>query len=129
MVHQCVKCGKVYGDGSSELLKGCQNCGGKFFFFIKKEKLSETVEEVEKLSVKEREKIERDVLDIVGSKIDDDSTVILDLESIRVLKPGKFEVDIVNLMRGKPVVFKMENGKYIIDLATTFQQTRKSEQN
>ena len=129
MVHQCVKCGKTYGDGSNELLKGCQNCGGKFFFFIKKEKLSETVEEVEKLSVKEREKIERDVLDIVGSKIDDDAPVILDLESIKVLKPGKFEVDIVNLMRGKPVVFKMENGKYIIDLATIFQQTRKSEQN
>lgn len=129
MVHQCVKCGKVYGDGSNELLKGCQNCGGKFFFFIKKEKLSEVVEEVENLTVKEREKIEKDVLDIVGGKIDDDSPVILDLESIKVLKPGKFEVDIVNLMRGKPVVFKMENGKYIIDLATTFQQTRKNEQN
>ena len=126
-MHQCVKCGKVYGDGSNELLKGCQNCGGKFFFFIKKEKLSEAVEEVEKLTEKEREQIQQDVLDIVGSKIDDDTPVILDLESIKVLKPGKFEVDIVNLMRGKPVVFKMENGKYIIDLATTFQQTRRND--
>ena len=126
-MHQCVKCGKSYGDGSSELLKGCQNCGGKFFFFIKKEKLSEAVEEIEKLTEKEREQIQQDVLDIVGSKIDDDSPVILDLESIKVLKPGKFEVDIVNLMRGKPVIFKMENGKYIIDLATTFQQIRKND--
>ena len=126
-MHQSVKWGKVYGDGSNELLKGCQNCGGKFFFFIKKEKLSEAVEEVEKLTEKEREQIQQDVLDIVGSKIDDDTPVILDLESIKVLKPGKFEVDIVNLMRGKPVVFKMENGKYIIDLATTFQQTRRND--
>lgn len=124
-MHQCVKCGKVYGDASNELLKGCADCGGKFFFFIKKEKLKEADEELKALSVKEREKIERDVLDIVGGKIDEDAPVILDLESIKVLKPGKYEVDVVNLMKGKPIVFKMESGKYIIDLATTFQQARK----
>lgn len=126
MPHQCVNCSKIYGDGSNELLKGCGSCGGKFFFFIKREKLSEAVEEVQKLTAKEKEKIQQDVLDIVGAKLDDETPVILDLESVKVLKPGKFEVDIVNLMRGKPVVFKMENGKYIIDLAATFQQSRKS---
>lgn len=127
MSHQCVKCGKIFEDGSSELLKGCVSCGGKFFFYIKKEKLEEAKEEFEKLTFKEKEKIQKDVFEIVGSKLEEDLPVVLDLESVKVLKPGKFEVDIVNLMRGKPVVFKIEQGKYIIDIASTFQQIKKNE--
>ena len=127
MPHQCVKCGKVYEDGSSELLKGCLSCGGKFFFFIKKENLKDAEEELKKLTYKEKEKIQKDVFDIVGSKLDEDLPVVLDFESIKVLKPGKFEIDILNLMRGKPVVFKIEQGKYIIDIASTFQQIKKDE--
>ncbi|MAG52411.1 MAG: hypothetical protein CMH62_00440 [Nanoarchaeota archaeon] len=123
MPHQCVRCAKVYNDASEELLKGC-SCGGRFFFYIKKESLKDAEEEIKKLTVKEKEKIQQDVFDIVGSK-NDDRPVILDLESIKVLKPGKFEIDVVNLMKGKPVIFRMESGKYVIDLAGTFQQLMK----
>lgn len=42
--------------------------------------------------------------------------VILDLESIRVLKPGQFEIDIVSLMNRRPIVFKLQEGKYLIDI-------------
>ncbi|MBU2639407.1 MAG: Zn-ribbon domain-containing protein [Nanoarchaeota archaeon] len=124
-MHQCVKCNKIFEDGSGDLLKGCSGCGGKFFFYIKKQHLEEVQEEVTKLTFKEREKIQRDVFDIVGAKLEDDKPVVLDFESIKVLKPGKFEVDVVNLMKGKPVIFRMEEGKYVIDLAGTFQQIRK----
>jgi len=123
--HQCVKCNKIFEDGSGDLLKGCSGCGGKFFFYIKKQHLEEVQEEVTKLTFKEREKIQRDVFDIVGAKLEEDKPVILDFESVKVLKPGKFEVDIVNLFKGKPVVFRMEEGKYVIDLAGTFQQIRR----
>lgn len=48
--------------------------------------------------------------------------VILDLESIRVVKPGKFEIDVVNLFSKKrPLIYKLEEGKYIIDLASTLK--------
>ena len=124
MVHQCVKCSKVYEDGSERLLKGC-SCGGRFFFYIKKKHLEDVKEEVVNLSKKDREKIQQDVFDIIGGKVEDDKPVILDLESIKAIKPGKFEVDVVNLFKGKPVIFRMEKGKYIIDLASTFQQVRK----
>ena len=33
MPHQCLKCGKVFPSGSSEILKGCSDCGGKKFFY------------------------------------------------------------------------------------------------
>jgi len=50
-------------------------------------------------------------------KIEDEMVpVILDLESVRVLQPGKFEIDIVSLMNRKPIVFKLEEGKYLIDI-------------
>ena len=41
MPHQCLKCGKIFEEGSSQLLKGCPDCGGNRFFFTK-EPLSET---------------------------------------------------------------------------------------
>ena len=47
---------------------------------------------------------------------DDEKPVILDLESVRILKPGKFEIDVVSLMNRKPVVFKVSEGKYLIDI-------------
>ena len=36
MPHQCLKCGKVFEEGSAQLLKGCPDCGGNRFFFTKK---------------------------------------------------------------------------------------------
>jgi len=36
MPHQCLKCGRVFEEGSSQLLKGCSDCGGNRFFFTKK---------------------------------------------------------------------------------------------
>ena len=33
MPHQCLQCGKVFPSGSPEILKGCNECGGKKFFY------------------------------------------------------------------------------------------------
>ena len=35
MPHQCLKCGHIFQEGSSQLLKGCPECGGNRFFFTK----------------------------------------------------------------------------------------------
>ncbi|MCU0799730.1 MAG: hypothetical protein MUC62_08685 [Candidatus Thermoplasmatota archaeon] len=34
MTHQCLNCGKTIVKGSDEILKGCQQCGGKKFIFV-----------------------------------------------------------------------------------------------
>jgi len=63
----------------------------------------------------DKKQVEEDVRSIL--KIEDDSKpVILDLESVRVLQPGKFEIDIVSLMNRRPIVFKLQEGKYLIDI-------------
>ena len=126
MPHQCVRCSSFYEDGSKEIIKGCV-CGGKLFFFIKKEKIEDMkkISDQVKLTQKDKEQIEHDVFDLVGSEIDMDDTVVLDLEAIRVLKPGKYELDLVHLFRDKPLIFKLEEGKYMIDLAQSFERFRK----
>jgi predicted nucleic acid-binding Zn-ribbon protein len=137
MPNQCVHCGKVYPDGSKELIIGC-TCGSHFFYFIKKEyydkinkeiedkltsAISEKITEMDKL---DKVKIEKDVREIIGISEQEEIPVILDLESVRVLGPGKFEIDVVNLFNKKrPLIYKLEEGKYIIDLASTLKLNAK----
>ncbi|MFP4117372.1 MAG: Zn-ribbon domain-containing protein [Candidatus Woesearchaeota archaeon] len=123
MPHQCVRCGKMYDDGASEVLDGC-GCGSKLFYYIRSEKLEEIKEMTHTLSDKDKKQIEDDVFDIIGDKPENlNETVVLDLESIRALKPGQFELDLVSLFNKKnPVVFKTGDGKYMIDVASTFRR-------
>ena len=124
MPHQCVRCNKFYDDGSQEIIKGCP-CGGHLFFYIKKEKLDQAKKEINlRLSAEEKEQVEQDVLELIGEEARD-TPVVLDFESIRLLKPGKYELDLVRLFKGEPVIFKLEDGKYVIDLGETFTRMRK----
>ena len=126
MPHQCVRCNTFYDDGAKELIKGC-SCGGKLFFFIKKDKLEEMkkISEEVQLTKKDKEQIEEDIFDLVGSEIDRGRPVILDLEAKRVLRPGKYELDLVHLFKKEPLIFKLEDGKYMIDLVQSFEKFRK----
>lgn len=119
MPHQCVRCGKVYEDAASEILKGCE-CGSHYFFFFKDKDVLK--EQTEKLSRPEREEIVQDLEEVIPAV---EKPVILDLESIRIIKSGKFEIDLVGLFKRKPIIYKVEDGKYFIDLASTFQLLRK----
>ncbi|MEK6820570.1 MAG: Zn-ribbon containing protein, partial [Nanoarchaeota archaeon] len=122
IVHQCVHCGKIYPEASKELLEGC-SCGSHFFFYIKGEQYEKLErEKVEPIifGKEQKKQIERDVREMIG--IDEEEPVILDIESIKVVKPGKFMIDIVNLFSKKrPLIYKLEEGKYIIDLASSLE--------
>ena len=123
MPHQCVICNTFYEDGSQEILSGC-TCGGKLFFFINKEKLKKAKSVVLNLSDGEKEQIEEDVYDIIGADKRDEP-VSLDVESIRVTKPGKYEIDLVPLFKGEPLIYKVGEGKYMIDLIRSFGELGK----
>lgn len=122
MPHQCVRCGTFYDDGATEILKGCR-CGAKLFFYIKKDKLEQAkkVQESVKLTEKDKVQMEKDVFDLVGSDIDRDEPVVLDLEAIRIKKPGQYELDLVHMFKGEPIIFKLEDGKYMIDVVESFK--------
>lgn len=58
MPHQCLKCGHIFEEGSSQLLKGCPACGGNRFFFTK-----------QPLNEKEREIISKEIGQDLTTKI------------------------------------------------------------
>jgi len=125
MPHQCVHCSEIYEDGSAEILRGCSKCGSKFFFYLSQEKLEKiksSEEEGLNLSNSEKKQVEKDVRDIVGVK-DDDSPIVLDLESIKIVKTGKYLLDIHNLFaKDRPLIYKLEEGKYVIDLRSGLEK-------
>jgi len=126
MPHQCVKCSRFIPIGSKELLEGCESCGGRFFFYIRDDQVEKLKKEPVEIPKAEIKKIEKDVRDISGIE-DDESPVILDLEAIRAVGPGKFEIDVVNLFnKDRPLIYKVEEGKYIVDLALTLKRHEKN---
>jgi predicted nucleic acid-binding Zn-ribbon protein len=121
MPHQCVRCNTFYNDGSLDILKGCK-CGSKLFFFVKEEYLEKAKKATAKLTPEQKVQIEEDVYDLIGAEKENEP-VVLDFESVRVTEPGKFELDLVQLFNKEyPVVFKLEEGKYMIDIPETFQR-------
>ena len=119
MPNQCVRCSKMYDDGSDIILKGC-TCGGRFFFYMKKQAIKAAQEMTAKLTVEDKHQLEQDAMEFIGEEQEPEHPVVLDLESIRMLQPGKFEIDLIDLFKGKPLVYKLAEGKYVIDIASTF---------
>ena len=96
MPHQCVRCSRILPQASQELLDGCSNCGSHFFFYIREEQLEKARETPIQIPEEQKAKIEKDVRDLAGIE-EENTPVILDIESVRVIGPGKFEIDVVNL--------------------------------
>lgn len=120
-----MKCSRIIPAGSKELLEGCAECKGHFFFYIRDEQLEKIKRASIEIADEEKEKVEEDIREMAGIT-DEDAPVILDIESVRVTGDGKFEIDLVNLFNKKrPLIYKLEEGKYIIDLASTLEKSIK----
>ena len=121
MPHQCVKCSRIIPAGSRELLEGCTNCHGHFFFYIREEQLEKLKNNPIEIPEEEKKTVEKEIREMAGIT-EEHAPVILDIESVRAVGSGKYEIDIVNLFNKKrPLIYKLEEGKYIIDLASTLK--------
>ncbi len=120
MPYKCVHCSSVFKDGANEVLSGCA-CGSKFFFYIKEEKIrlmAQREKDLVNLSPSEKKQIEEDVREIAGIT-DEDKLVFLDFESVKVVKPGKYLLDLGKLFStNKLRIYQLEDGKYIVDLSS-----------
>lgn len=129
MPYKCVHCSSVYQDGSQEMLKGCSQCKSKFFFYIREDKLKQLMESKNyelDLTNEEKEQIENDVRDIAGIE-NEETPVFLDFESVRILKPGKYILDLQKLFSmDKPRIYQLEDGKYIIDIMSPLKKRAKA---
>jgi predicted nucleic acid-binding Zn-ribbon protein len=103
MPHQCLKCGKVFEEGSSQLLKGCPNCNGNRFFYTK-----QPLDEKERNSITEKvgKDLNSTIMEIMGSELDD----VVD-------KSG-------NWVKIKPKDVRKAMKKHITDSNTTFPESK-----
>jgi predicted nucleic acid-binding Zn-ribbon protein len=113
MPHQCLGCDKVYDNSSNAIITGCPDCGKKLFLYVKQ--LPQEKEQIE-ISKENKELILKEVESMI--EIDEiNQPIILKLENVRVLAPGKYEIDINQLMKkNKPIIYKIQEGTYVIDL-------------
>jgi len=89
---------------------------------VREEQLENLKNRIIEIPEADKKKIENDIRLIAGIE-EVDAPVILDFESVRATGDGKFELDLVNLFnRKKPLVFQLDDGKYLIDIARTLRE-------
>ena len=116
MPHKCMQCGREFEDGSTKILKGCPSCGGKKFLYIREAERHDDV-----LKEKTIEEIVRDtgedVLEVRADRRRAEIEVFERIESIRILGPGSYELNIEKLARSDEVVVGLEKeGRYVVDI-------------
>ena len=125
MPHKCTKCGREYPDGSTEILKGCGSCGGKKFLYIKEAEIHKDV--LEEKSIEEiAQESKEEVLEVVGPKKKKEVEMFDRVETIRILSPGSYEINIEKMAQSDERIVSMGNeGSYIIDLMSMAKEPKK----
>ena len=107
MPHKCTQCGREFEDGSTTILKGCPSCGGKKFLYIREAERHDDVLEEKSIEEIARETGE-DVLEVRDERKREEIEVFERIESIRILAPGSYELNIEKLARSDEVVLGLE---------------------
>ena len=150
MPHKCTRCENVFEDGAAVILDGCPNCGWNKFLYVgempsapspeDKESLDSDVAEVINETGKTSEETEpsehapadkfiREIDEILGidhqerSVTEDDGERV---ESVRILGPGSYELNLDSLLGRKEIVMAIkEDGTYAVDLPSVFRRDKK----
>ncbi|HNT07862.1 MAG TPA: Zn-ribbon domain-containing protein [Methanoculleus sp.] len=116
MPHKCTQCGREFEDGSTKILKGCPSCGGKKFLYIREAERHDDVLKEKTIEEIARETGE-DVLEVREDKRRAEIEVFERIESIRILGPGSYELNLERLARSDEVVVGLEKeGRYAVDI-------------
>ena len=83
MPHQCVHCKRIIPVGSREILEGCRECHGHFFFYIRDEQMESLQKNPITIPQNEKKQVEKDIREMAGIT-QEDIPVVLDIESVRV---------------------------------------------
>jgi predicted nucleic acid-binding Zn-ribbon protein len=123
-----MNCDKEYGEDAEELVDGCE-CGSTLFLY-QKDNSSDT--EGEEEAEEETMPVEKDeVLEEIdefltsikeGKKGAGDTKIRFDLQSIRVLEEGVYEIDLKKLLDEIPLIVEIKDGNYHLHLPSVFKE-------
>ncbi len=115
MPHKCTRCGREFEDGSTKILKGCPSCGGKKFLYVREAQRHDDV--LKEKSIEEiAEDTGQEILEV--ERAPSRGVEVFDrIESIRILGPGSYELNIEKLAKTDEVVVRLDReGKYMVDI-------------
>ena len=142
MPHKCTRCENIFKDGAAIILNGCPKCGWNKFLYVRDEtpaavpntgattsgqispEASKFIKEVDEMlgikdepvkpELKSEQKTETTPKEI-GSRV----------ESIRILSPGQYELNLESLLERKEIVMALkEDGTYVVHLPSVFKKKK-----
>lgn len=118
MTHQCIRCGNIYENSDSSILRGC-NCGSSFFAYIKSQKDAEKLKKIEEELEEHHTSLEREIEKEV-EKID----TPFGIETVKIPQEGVYEINIDALMKNQPLIVLKKDQTYLIHLSSVFEKVR-----
>ena len=124
MPHKCIGCGKIFAKNDEAILVGCPECGSNRFLFMREDEVPPEDEEVEvniDLINEEYENFD-DIIDKIEDRVSDDDSR---LESVRIIEPGSYEVNIESLLERDEIILALKgDGSYVIHLPSMFSRLK-----
>lgn len=147
MPHKCLKCGNIYQDNDSTILRGCTYCGSIFFLYLKtgaeeqqmqeiqkeletkntslEQELTKQIEvrktEVKKAEIAVEKKIEKVVAKEKVKAAKRIAKGKFGIETVRIPKEGVYEINIEGLMNKRPIIILEQGTVYFIHLPSAFE--------
>jgi len=124
MPHKCTKCGREFSNGSMDIVKGCPSCGGRKFLYIREAARHRDVLE-EKTITEIAKETEEEVLEVVGTPeaAPDPRGKV---ESIRILAPGSYELNLKKLAETDDMVVGLgKDASYMVDISSMGKDEKK----
>ena len=111
MPHRCTNCEHIFENGSTEIMDGCPHCGWKKFLYVSAKPATEDVP-------------------IMDAQVDAPETKEenpdLQVESIRILDKGSYELNIKSLLDREEIILSVkESGRYFVHLPSVFEKSKK----
>ena len=139
MPHRCTRCGTIFEDGDPVILSGCPNCGWNKFLYVKKElegseNQGKPALEEQKLDLESsQDEVVRSIDEALASEQENKKqepeieakTEEERVESVRILGPGSYELNLDSLLERKELVMAIrEEGSYALHLPSVFNQQK-----
>ncbi len=81
---------------------------------------------IRKLDEKKIGCLEKQAHEMIKPDDEHEKPIVINFESIKGIESGKVQLDLDKISKNQPVVFELEEGKYIIDLANFSGTEKKS---
>ncbi|NOQ32846.1 MAG: hypothetical protein GQ567_01410 [Methanosarcinales archaeon] len=120
MPHKCTNCEHIFEDGSANILNGCPNCGWNKFLYVPAEPVTGDATDTDTKDATDAGMQPEKVKEMKDTVPD------MEVESIRILEKGSYELNLESLLEREEIIMSMkEDGRYLIHLPSVFDKGKK----